>query len=138
MSENREVEYFRALRHGRLYYVTLSEADAWREIKHDDEYEEDPGAWTVERHKELVAIACGRRVECSGKMVSFEEVNGELHESPAVPYAAVKILWTCPWCDDEHLTSLFDDPVNQIGEHSNPSLWMCERGGGERLVLVEW
>jgi len=138
MPEFREVEYFRALRRGRLYCVSLSETDAWHEITTDDKYAEDPRGWTVERCNGLIPTARGERIEGSGMMVTEEEVNGELQDAPPVLYVASKILWACPWCNEEHFTGLYDDPVNQIGEHSNPSLWSCERGGEERLVLVAW
>ena len=92
MSEFREMEYFQAFRHERLYYVTLSEADAWRKITTDDEYVEDPRGWSVQRRKSLIPTTRGQRVEGSGMMVFEEEVNGELREAPAVPYVAAKIF----------------------------------------------
>lgn len=139
MTETRDLDVYWSVQYGRRWSVSLSASDAWRSLESLAAYHDNPDGWTVEQARETVPVSMGTIVEGEGELVVLDRLDGRDDDCAVTlrqPYKAVHVFWNCPLCGQQHNTGLYDDPVNQTGRASNPSIWFCERGEG--IVLVRW
>lgn len=137
MNERREMEVFFTVQHGERWSVALTEEKAQADLHDELENADDTSGWSIERSREIVAVATGSLYEGGGGVaIDLTEVGGEVIETSQAAYVPVHVFWQCPLCGRQHNNSLYADPVRRCSPESNPALWYCEHGHG--LVFVSW
>ncbi len=131
MVEERKVDVFWTVRKGQRHSISLTENEAWKYLELRAYFGEEPNGWSVDKTREVVPVVYGEIVEGEGTMV---ELDDDGNETVCRAYIALSVFWNCPHCGERHNVSLYDNPIEQTAEASNPSIWVCERGEGHSIV----